>query len=332
MNITNKKSIPRVSVIMGVYNHEQYLAESIYSVLNQTYKDFELIIINDASPDNSKEIIKEIIKINPGRIIFIDNKINSQRSDKWCTEQGLEVARGEFIAWQDDDDIWYPTKLEKQMQIFEQDDQKKIGLVYSYGRNINENPNRMRSEVEAIDLENDVFKQMFKSAFFFKHSMVVRKSIYDKLGRHNIKYIYCPDYEYMLRIAAEGFGFDRVPEILVAHRIHYSNDTSNRAVAQENTKEMLIEISTKYKHLIRAKKIDVKKRLSICDLQIARYYFVKGENKLCREYILKILKFSPSLLFSERALLPITFLSLIPKLIRNIFKHIKPFNKLFLAS
>ena len=105
MNNINKKTTPRVSVIIGVYNHAKYLAESINSVLNQTYKDFELIIINDASPDNSKEIIKEIIKKNPGKITFIDNKINSKKNGTFSSNQGVDAARGEFIAWNDDDDI-----------------------------------------------------------------------------------------------------------------------------------------------------------------------------------------------------------------------------------
>jgi len=332
MNNINKKTTPRVSVIIGVYNHAKYLAESINSVLNQTYKDFELIIINDASPDNSKEIIKEIIKKNPGKITFIDNKINSKKNGTFSSNQGVDAARGEFIAWNDDDDIWYPTKLEKQMQIFEQDYQKRIGLVYCYGRNINENPNRKRSEVEAVDLENDVFKQMFKSSFFFKHSMLVRKSVYDRLGMHDAKYPFCIDYEYMLRIAAEGFGFDRVPEILVAHRIHYSNDTLNRAEAQKNTKEMLIDISIKYKDLIKSKGIDVQQRLTVCDLQIAKYYVATGNRLGARKILFPILFKYPNFVLKSKSNIAYLLLSFMPRFVIHFIKKLKRSNRLFQSS
>jgi glycosyltransferase involved in cell wall biosynthesis len=320
--------MPEVSVIIPAYNHEKYIAQSIESVLSQTLQDIEIIIIDDGSTDNTPKIIKNFASQYPEKINCILHKVN-QRPEN-ISNQGIKLAKGKYIAWNDSDDFWYPNKLEKQIAIFRR--KPNIELVYSYGVNIIESKTRYRSAINANDLELDVFKQLFRSAFFMKVSMVARKEIYDKISWGNKKYIYCGDYEWMLRVAAAGYTFDCVPEVLVGHRIHDTNETKDIVTAQLNTKDMLQDVANTYKDLVILKNINVQQRLSVCDLRIARHYFAKGENKLCREYILKILKFSPSLLFSERALLPITFLSLIPKLIRNIFKHIKPFNKLFLAS
>ena len=325
-----ESKMPKVSVIISAFNHEKYIADSINSVLNQTYKNFEIIVINDGSTDNTSIIIGEIANENKDKITFIDHKVNQR--PKLSGNEGISLAKGQFIAFNDGDDIWYPTKLEKQMQMFEHDILQKIGLVYCYGKNINENSSRFRSEIEAVDVKEDVFSQLFESAFFFKISMVVRKEVIKAVGLMDERYPYCCDYGLMIRIAAEGFQFDRVPEVLVGHRIHDANETADIVTAQLNTKDMLQDIAIRYNDLIISKNINIQQRLSVCDLRIARHYFAKGENKLCREYILKILKLSPSLFFSDRLLFPITFLSLMPKSIRNIFKHVKPFNKLFLAT
>ena len=322
--------MPKVSVIISAFNHEEYIADSINSVLNQTYQDFETIVINDGSSDKTEEIIQDIVNQNIDKITFINHSFNQR--PKLSGNQGVALAKGEYIAWNDGDDIWYPTKLEKQIKLFDQDKKREIGIIYTYGRNIVESSKRRRGEFWSIATSMDVFKQLFASAFFFKISMVVRKSVYTKVGIINEKYPYCADYEFMLRVAAAGYNFDYVPEVLVGHRIHDSNETADIVTAQLNTKDMLQDVANRYNKLIILKNINVQQRLSVCDLRIARHYFAKGENKLCREYILKILKLSPSLFFSDRGLLPITILSLMPKSIRNTFKHIKPFNKLFLAT
>ena len=105
-----------VSVIMSNYNTpESYLREAIESVLNQTYADFELIIIDDCSTDNSLEIIREY---KDERIVVLENKENMGITKS--LNRGLSVARGEFVARMDADDICFPKRFEKQVQFLKE--------------------------------------------------------------------------------------------------------------------------------------------------------------------------------------------------------------------
>lgn len=101
-----------VSVVMPVYNCEKYVEESIRSVLEQTYEEFEIIAIDDASTDNSLTILKELEHLDH-RLRVIENKLNIGVSK--TRNKGIEMAKGEWIAFLDSDDIWCPKKLEAEM-------------------------------------------------------------------------------------------------------------------------------------------------------------------------------------------------------------------------
>jgi teichuronic acid biosynthesis glycosyltransferase TuaG len=321
----NNDNSPLVSVIITAYNHEKYISDSINSVLNQTFQDFEIIVINDGSSDNTPKIIEEITQKNNQKITFINN-INNVRP-KFSENQCLKIARGKYIAWNDGDDLWHPKKLEKQMKIFLEDKNNGIHVVYSLGENLNENPARYRKKIEGKDVKEDFFKEMFNSAFFLKISMVVRKEVYDTIGLLNEKYQLCGDYEYMLRMAANGYKFRMVNQSLVYHRIHDNNETINRAKSLINTKIMLTDISETFHEKIIECKIDPSERLAICDLQIAKYYiFTKREE--AKILLFNVLRSYPHLFIRHKSFIPYLILCNLPQhlLIRikklNIFKKI----------
>ncbi|MCL5768343.1 glycosyltransferase family 2 protein [Acinetobacter sp. ANC5681] len=115
-----------VSIIMPAYNAEKSIAESIESVLDQTYKNFELIVVNDCSSDNTKKIVKNFIQLD-SRIKFIDKTVNEGVASARNT--GLDHALGDFIAFLDSDDKWKENKLEKQLDIFNK--YAGIDVIYS---------------------------------------------------------------------------------------------------------------------------------------------------------------------------------------------------------
>ena len=124
------KEKPTVSVIIPTYNRAKLLPRAIKSVLNQTFKDFEVIIVDDGSTDNTEEVINEFQKHNK-RIKYIRHEKNKGAAAARNT--GIKIAQGEYIAFQDSDDEWLPNKLEKQMEIFESAP-AEIGVVYTdYG-------------------------------------------------------------------------------------------------------------------------------------------------------------------------------------------------------
>ena len=104
----------KISVLMPAYNAEKYIGEAIESILNQTYKDFEFIIINDGSIDRTEDII---LSYDDPRIIYLKNKENS--GIVASLNNGLKQAKGQYVARMDADDISLPTRFEKQLQYME---------------------------------------------------------------------------------------------------------------------------------------------------------------------------------------------------------------------
>ena len=107
---------PKVSVITPVYNAEKYLSETIESVLKQTYKSFEYLLIDDCSTDNSASIIKEFEE-KDSRVRYI--KLSENSGAAVARNRGLEEAKGRYVAFVDSDDKWYPEKLERQLDFME---------------------------------------------------------------------------------------------------------------------------------------------------------------------------------------------------------------------
>jgi len=110
---------PLVSVITPVYNCEKYLAQTIESVINQTYENWEMILADDCSPDNSAEIIKKYSEKDP-RIKYV--KLPENGGAAKARNKALEVSQGRYIAYLDADDIWLPKKLERQLAFMEEND------------------------------------------------------------------------------------------------------------------------------------------------------------------------------------------------------------------
>lgn len=127
-------SKPEVSVITPVYNAENFLSETIESVLSQTYKSFEYLLIDDCSTDNSASLIKEYAE-SDSRIKYI--KLSENSGAAVARNTGLENAEGRYIAFIDSDDMWYPEKLEKQLKFMKEN--KKAFTYTKYERITEEN-------------------------------------------------------------------------------------------------------------------------------------------------------------------------------------------------
>ncbi len=124
-------NIPKVSVILPNYNRERYIGEAIESVLNQTYRNLELIVLDDGSTDNSLEVVSS----------YKDNRLKLIRLHHIgfpgiVRNRGIEVSKGEFIGFIDSDDVWDKEKLEVQVNLLESD--PEVGLVHTDYRTINE--------------------------------------------------------------------------------------------------------------------------------------------------------------------------------------------------
>ncbi|MBO5705288.1 MAG: glycosyltransferase family 2 protein [Alphaproteobacteria bacterium] len=221
-------STPRVSVILPAYNAEMYLAEAIESILGQTYTDFELIILNDGSTDNTPEIIKHYADLDE-RIVFIDNNVNQGLIA--VLNQGLDMARGEFVARMDSDDISLPTRFEKQVKYLDANpDVGVLGtLIHGFGK----------FDLSGIQIPVVTALDMLKENYIAHPSVMMRKSILDKYNlRYDPKYNHCEDIELWTRMIFLT-KFRNIMEVLLMYRITGNNISMQNWAHQQNLSKQI---------------------------------------------------------------------------------------------
>jgi len=185
--------MPKISVVMSVYDGEKFLEEAVLSVLNQTYKDFEFIIIDDGSTDSSLKMLRSFEKKDE-RIKLVS------RENKGLTRslnEGIKLAQGEYIARMDGDDISMPKRFEKQIDFLEKN--KDIALCGTWAINIDENGNEI-GEYKTPTTNKEIRKMILFHNPFIHPSVMMRKEIINNVGLYNEKIKYAQDYEYWLRI------------------------------------------------------------------------------------------------------------------------------------
>lgn len=216
------KNGPRISVVVTCYNYAIYLEGCLMSILNQTYQDFELVIVNDGSTDNTDEVISKFLSNDKVRYI---NQSNTGQAI--ATNNGILAASGELIAFLDADDLWEPTKLEKQVRLFTRD---SVGVVYSRIRFMDEAGLPLDMKLEGkyyTPRSGHVTEALLFENFIPYSSTVVRKECFDKFGMFNPEYKNGLDWDLWLRISRE-YEFDFVDEYLLIYRIgHPGQLTSN---------------------------------------------------------------------------------------------------------
>jgi glycosyltransferase involved in cell wall biosynthesis len=202
---------PKVSIIIPTYNRAHLLVRAIRSVLNQTFQDFELIVVDDASIDNTQEIVKAF---GEGRIKYIKHKENKGGSAARNT--GIKLSKGIYIAFLDDDDEWLPTKLEKQIDRFRKSSDR-VGLVYSWAEIIDDKGNLIMKFHSTK--KGKVLREIFKGNFIPSSTVIVKKSCFDKVGLFDESFTSCQDREMWTRIASK-YEVEVVPEYLARHHRH----------------------------------------------------------------------------------------------------------------
>ena len=216
---------PDITVLMPVYNDERFVRFSIESILNQTFQNFEFIIINDASNDNTLEILNDY-KNQDSRIIIASNDINLRVPKS--LNKGLSLAKGRYIARIDSDDISVEERLEKQFLFLENN--KEFGLVGSYTEVIDENGDNIDfwheySEPEYIFYTLSFWNCLVTSTVMFEKELAIR------LGGFNPDFDRTEDYELWYKVSRVK-KIHVIPEYLSKYRKNKSGVTAKYSQEQ----------------------------------------------------------------------------------------------------
>ena len=216
--------MPKVSIIIPCYNQGKYVAEAINSALRQTFKDIEIVCVNDGSADNSVEIIKSF-ENKYKNFIFLNNEEN--RGVIYSRNFAIKNCNGTYILPLDADDIIEPTYVEKAVKIL--DNNPNIGIVYCKAKifgNYDKYWNLKPFNKSDILYENCIFC----SALF-------RKSDFLKIGGYNNNMKYgCEDYDLWLSFIEQGLEVFQINEILFSYRQY--DETSRTTISLKNKKEI----------------------------------------------------------------------------------------------
>lgn len=212
---------PLVSVVMPTYNYGRFIGDAIAGFLAQTFRDFELIIVDDGSTDDTLNVIK---KYDDDRIVVVKREENSG-SAVWARNDGMAIAKGDYIAVADADDVSVPERLAWQIHFLEQN--RNVDFLGGGLVPIDPAGNRI-----GVPIYKPVFKKspekyrlnMLQEKSVVCHgAMMFRRSILDKLGGYHF-YASSGDYEFLLR-ASRYFTFCNLRRILIRCRQHSTSTT-----------------------------------------------------------------------------------------------------------
>ena len=289
--VTN--NLPLVSVILPTYNCAAFLPHSIGSILAQTYNSYEIIVVDDGSTDNTKEVLYPFMQ----RIKYI--LLEQNKGLPTARNIGILSAQGKYIAFIDADDLWLPEKLQTDIEYFET--HPEVSMVYSKHLNIDQN-GRMLDEASQKRLPSgNIFTQLFSEQnFIITSSVVVRKEIFETTGLFYEQLSNCQDWDMWLRIAFY-FKVGGINTPLVKYRHNPHSLSKNRNNVLKYQKMVIDKIYSNFKDKENGINEKLyKKRLASHYAKVGRYYLRMGDKNRANENFGLSLKNDPLNLRSIR--------------------------------
>ena len=209
---------PKVSVVIAAYNYAKYLPYALNSILDQTYQDYELIVVNDGSTDNTQDVLTPYLRHPKVRCY---HKPNGGQAN--AENFGIRQSQGPYVAFLDADDCWSPDKLARQIPILEQS--PNIGVVYSDARMIGPSGEDIPF-IPPARFRGHILRHLFGDNFIPFSSSVVRRELLDRHGLFDESLRMSTDYDLWLRLSITT-EFDYVPAPLMAYRLGHGQMTSD---------------------------------------------------------------------------------------------------------
>jgi glycosyltransferase involved in cell wall biosynthesis len=227
-----------VSVIIPAYNAARFIEATLDSVIAQTYTNLEIIIVDDGSTDNTRELIEPYLKDPRVRLICQANAgVHAARN------KGIENSSGEFIAPVDADDIWFPAKIEKQVRAMQSN--PNAGLVYAWTVHLDEEGN-LNGDYLAQTRTGNVLRAMLEQELIGSASIpLFRRTCLDDVGYYRAGYKGVEDFELYMRVA-EKWEYDVAPDFLIGYRMVQGSMSRNTGMMWKHLAKILDEVQSRH--------------------------------------------------------------------------------------
>ena len=264
--------MPTVSVIIHTYNNEKFIAETVESVLNQTYKDYEIIVVDDGSADGTRDALVPYMQ----KIRYHYKENGGIASAK---NAGISLSETEFIAFLDHDDLWAPNKLLLQMEHFNENPQ--IGLVYAKYTSFRDGK-ELRTKPEK-GYSGWIFKELLSKSFIQTSTVVVKRECLDAVGPYDETFSLGDEYDMFLRIARK-FQCGFVDKGLTRYRVHDTNASNNDFLFDNENLGVYKKIYNDFTDLDGVEKKILRKRIARYSMKVAEGLYSQGKLEESKEY------------------------------------------------
>jgi glycosyltransferase involved in cell wall biosynthesis len=306
---------PLVSVIIPAYNAAAFIERTLVSVLNQSYQNLEAIVVDDGSQDETVEIVKNYAQKDE-RIILLQQKNAGVAAAR---NSAIEVAKGEFIAPIDADDIWYPQNLEKQVNCAISGGET-VGLVYSWSVDIDEN-DQIEAGFHAAKVSGNVYKILICHNFIGNaSSTLIRRQCLVEVGGYSCELKQrnaqgCEDWDLYLRLA-ERYHFAVVPEFLVGYRKRAGSMSRNAHTMAKSHELMLLATQQK---MTKVPKILYRLSKSSFYIYLAQECHQYGDYEEALHWLFQAVKIDITVLFCRYGTYLLAFKCIIFLWLQNLF-------------
>jgi len=228
-----KNDLALVSVIVPVYNRAHLLTETVASILAQTYRNIEIILVNDGSTDNSLEVIKALQQENHDVIRIVDQNNQGQTIAR---NKGIEQSHGKYVAFLDSDDLWVPDKLEQQIPLFD----RNVGLVYGGVEFIDECGETIGFDPCDPHVQGEIYPQLLVKNRMTGGSVVVLREALEKVGVFDPEFSAAENWDLWLRIC-KVYQAKLVNKAVVKYRRHESNMSKDMMLMLNAKRQIMVK-------------------------------------------------------------------------------------------
>ena len=279
-----------VSILIPAHNVQNYVGRAIESALSQTYKNVEIIVIDDGSTDKTADIVKKYLGDKRVRYVYQENKRLAG-----ARNMGMKTAKGDYFAMLDADDVFLPEKIEEQVKYFQAHPECDVcycDLWLFYEKE----PDKLVETKYKFYSGRDVLPNLIKRSFINTLTVMIKREAVEKFGYLDERYTRAEDLEYFLRLAYAGANFCFLDKKLAKfcirqkgpHQSGFEGDLNNKL----STLQIYEELEQKMKPEDR-KKYNMKKHISYWQIKCALVYFINKNRKSALEYLLKSIRSYP---------------------------------------